>query len=88
MIYSTISQKVVDGFRGNLVDTLAVRQGRNDSILVLIQIRIWIRELFNFFSDSSSLKDQVKNEIYAYFKNVLGPICSRGSGIVGWKYAL
>ena len=36
----SISQKVVDGFGLNLVDMLGVWQGRTDSILVKIQIRI------------------------------------------------
>ena len=62
LIYSMISQKVVDGFRRNLVDTLVVSQGRIDSILVKIQIRIWIRELFNCQSDSSPLRDSAKND--------------------------
>ena len=43
-----MSQKVVDGFGLNLVDTLGVWQGRIDSILVKIRIRIWILDLFNF----------------------------------------
>ena len=38
-----ISQNVVDGFGRNLVDRLGVSQGRIDSILVKIRIRIWIR---------------------------------------------
>ena len=52
MIYSTISQKVMDGFGRNLVDRCVVWQGRLVSILVNIRIRIWIRE---FLSDSASL---------------------------------
>ena len=49
-IYSTISQKVVDGF------------GQIDSILVKLRIQIWIRELFNFKSDSSRLRDGAQND--------------------------
>ena len=45
MIYSTISQKVVDGFGRNLVDMLGVSQWRIDSILVRIR---------NFFDYSPS----------------------------------
>ena len=62
-IYSTISQKVGDGFRWNLVDRLGVWQGQSVSILVKIQIWIWIWELFNFQSDSSPLRDWAKNDI-------------------------
>ena len=62
-IYSMISQKVVDGFRRNLVDRLGVSQRRIDSILVKIRIWIWIRELFNFQSDSSPLSNGAKNDV-------------------------
>ena len=48
MICSMISQKAVDRFGWNFVDTLGVWQGRIDSILVKIWIRIWIRELLNY----------------------------------------
>ena len=48
MICSMISQKIVDRFGWNFVDTLGVWQGRIDSILVKIWIRIWIRELLNY----------------------------------------
>ena len=48
IIYSTISQKVVDGFRRNLVDMLGVWPRQIDSVLVNIWIQIWIRGLFNF----------------------------------------
>ena len=41
-----MSQKVVDGFGLNLVDVLGVWQGRMDSILVKIRIRIQIQEFF------------------------------------------
>ena len=43
LIYSTISQNVVDGFGWNLVDRLGVWQGRIDLFLVNIwvRIRIW-----------------------------------------------
>ena len=43
------------------MDMLGVWQGRIDSILVNIQI--WIRELFNFQSDSSPLRDRAKKDI-------------------------
>ena len=71
---STISQKVVDGFGRNLVGRLGVWQGRIDSILV--KIRIWIRELYNFKSDSSPLRDRAKNDIVLYcmiFQKCIGP---------------
>ena len=48
---------------------------RIDSILVKIRIRIWIWELFNFKSDSSSLRDKAKNDIVLYsmiFKKCIG----------------
>ena len=48
LIYSTISQKVVDGFGWNLVDRLDMLPWQTHSILVKIRIRIWIRELFSF----------------------------------------
>ena len=66
MIYSTISQKVVDGFGGRLVDRLGVSHGRIDSILVKIGMWIQIRELFNFLSDSSPLRDGAKNDMALY----------------------
>ena len=72
MIYSTISQKVVDGFRWNLVDTLCVLQELIDSILV----KIWIQELFNFL------------KWFFTFTYLHLPICSRGSGITWWRYVL
>ena len=55
-----ISQKVVERSGWNLVDGLGVWQGRTDEILVKIRIRIWIRELFDFLSDSSPLRDGAK----------------------------
>jgi len=64
----------VDGFGGNLVDSLGVCQGRID--LILVKIRIWIRELCNFYSDSSPLRDRAKNDIILYskiFQNCIGP---------------
>ena len=42
-----ISQKVVDGFRQNLVDRVCMWQGWIHSILVKIWIQIRIREFFN-----------------------------------------
>ena len=57
---STISHNVVDGFGRNLVDTFDVWQGRIVSILVKTRIRMWLRELFNFLSDSSPLRDRAK----------------------------
>ena len=36
LIYNITSQKVVDGFGQNFVDTLGVQQGRSDSIFVKI----------------------------------------------------
>ena len=47
--YSMISQKVLDGFTWNLMDRLGVWQGRIDSILMKIQIRIRIWKLFKWF---------------------------------------
>jgi len=44
-----ISQKVVDGFRRNLVDSLGVGQGRIDSILVKIRMQIKIKNYLIFF---------------------------------------
>ena len=71
-----ISQKVVDGFGRNLVDKLGVSQGRIYLILVKIRIRIWIRELFQFVSDSSPLRDRAKNDTVLYsmiFQKCIGP---------------
>jgi len=59
-----VSEKVVDGFGWNVVDTLGVWRRRIDSILLKIRIRIQIRGLFNFLSDSSPLKDGAKNDGY------------------------
>ena len=39
-------------------------------------------------NDSSPLRDRAKNDIAWCFENVLGQICSRGSGIAGRRYAL
>ena len=83
-IFRTISQKVVDGFGWNWVDMLGVWQGRNDSILVKIRIRI--RVFFKrFFTIERSGQ---KRYIARYLKNVFGLICSHGSGITWWRYAL
>ena len=46
-IYSTIPQKVMDGFTRNLVDRLGVWRGRIDLILMKIWIRV--REFFKWF---------------------------------------
>ena len=42
-------KKVVDVFGRNLVERLCVWQGRIDSMLVKIQIRIWLLEFFEWF---------------------------------------
>ncbi len=47
--YSTISQKVVDGFGWNLVDRLGVWPRQNDLILVKIPIWIWLLEFLKWF---------------------------------------
>ena len=44
--------------------------------LVKIRIRIWIRQLLNFLSDSSPLRDRAKNDIVLYymiFQKCIGP---------------
>ena len=58
------------------MDTLGVWQERIDLILVNIRMRIWIRGLFNFLSDSSPLRDRAKNDIVLYgmiFQKCIGP---------------
>ena len=83
LIYSTISHKIVDGFGWNLLDSLGVWQGRNDSILVKIWIRIWVRELFNFYSDSSPLRDRAKNDTSHDISKSCGRIRTKLCGQVG-----
>jgi len=69
-----ISKKVVGRSRWNFGGMFGVGQGRTDLILMKIWFRIWIRELFNFQSDSSPLRDLCpKRYIAWYFKNWLGP---------------
>ena len=63
-IHRTISQKVGDGFRWNLVDSLGEPLGSTGSILVKIWIRIW--GLFNFkwlFSIERSGQKRILHDI-------------------------
>ena len=69
-----ISHKVVDGSGWNFVDRLGVRQGRTNSILVKVRIRMQLLEFF--LSDSSPLRDIAKNDIVLYgmiFQKCIGP---------------
>ena len=58
---SRISQNGMDGFGWNFVYKFDVWQGR--IVPISVKIRIRIRELFNFLSDSSPLRDGTKNDI-------------------------
>ena len=84
-----ISQKVVDESGWCFVDKLGVWQGRTDSILVKIQIRI--RGLFNFLSDSSPLKDGAKNEIFVgpdmfnWIRHCAAEVCAQPSALLVLK---
>ena len=71
-------------FGQNLVDTLGVWPRWIDSILK-IRIQIWIRELFNFLSDSSPFRDRAQNTIERWhdMSKIYGQIMTNLGGQVG-----